>query len=112
MQWSDEGIVLGVRKHGETSVILELMTRDHGRHFGLVHGGRSRSRQPVLQAGNLVQATWRARLDENLGTYQVEGLKLRASEFIASPMALYGLATLAHLLRYLPERDPHGALYE
>ena len=68
--------------------------------------------QPVLQPGNTVQATWRARLDEHLGTYQVEGLNLRAARFMGSSMALYGLATLAHLLRYLPERDPHFALYE
>ncbi|MCB8820953.1 DNA repair protein RecO [Microvirga rosea] len=112
MQWTDEGIVLGVRKHGESSVILEVMTREHGRHLGLVHGGRSKSLQPVLQPGNTIQATWRARLDEHLGTFQVEGLDLRAAQLIGSPLALYGLATLAHLLRCLPERDPHQALYE
>lgn len=112
MQWTDEGIVVGVRKHGETSVILELMTREHGRHLGLVHGGRSKSLQPVLQPGNGVEATWRARLDEHLGTFQVEASQLRAARFMGSPLALYGLATLSHLLRYLPERDPHPALYE
>jgi DNA repair protein RecO (recombination protein O) len=112
MQWTDEGIVVGVRKHGESSVILELMTREHGRHMGLVHGGRSKMLQPVLQPGNSVQATWRARLDEHLGTYQIEGLGLRAAHLMGSSLALYGLATLAHLLRYLPERDPHPALYE
>jgi DNA repair protein RecO (recombination protein O) len=112
MQWTDEGVVLGVRKHGESSVILELMTQDHGRHLGLVHGGRSRSLQPVLQPGNTVQVTWRARLDEHLGTLQVEALKMRAAHFMGSSLALYGLATLANLLRYLPERDPHPALYE
>jgi cobyrinic acid a,c-diamide synthase len=36
MQWTDEGIVLGVKRHGETSVILELMTQERGRHLGLV----------------------------------------------------------------------------
>ena len=72
MQWTDEALVLGLRRQGETSVILELMTRTHGRHLGLVHGGRSRRMQPVLQAGNRVQATWRARLDESLGAYAVE----------------------------------------
>lgn len=112
MQWTDEGVVVGVRKHGESSVILELMTREHGRHLGLVHGGRSKTLQPVLQPGNGVQATWRARLDEHLGTYQVEALDLRAAHFIGSSLALYGLATLSHLLRHLPERDPHPALYE
>jgi len=79
MQWTDEGVVLGVRKHGETSVILELMTREHGRHSGLVHGGRSKTLQAVLQPGNTVQAIWRARLDEHLGTFHVEGMSLRAS---------------------------------
>ena len=59
MEWRDEGIVIGVRRHGETSVIVELMTRGHGRHLGLVRGGRSRAMQPVLQAGNSVQAVWR-----------------------------------------------------
>ena len=102
MHWTDEGVVLGVRKHGESSVILELMTREHGRHLGLVHGGRSKTLQAVLQPGNTVQATWRARLDEHLGTYQVEGLNLRAARLMGSSMALYGLATLAHLLRYFP----------
>jgi DNA repair protein RecO (recombination protein O) len=112
MQWTDEGIVLGVRKHGETSVILEVMTREHGRHLGLVHGGRSKSLQPVLQPGNGVHVTWRARLDEHLGAFHVEGTEMRAARMIASPLALYGLATLAHNLRALPERDPYPALYE
>ena len=52
MEWRDEGIILGARKHGETSAILEVMTRAHGRHLGLVRGGRSRKQQPVLQPGN------------------------------------------------------------
>lgn len=112
MQWTNDAVVIGLRKHGESSVILELMTRDHGRHLGLVHGGRSKTLQPVLQPGNGVLATWRARLDEHLGTFQVEALEMRAAHFMGSPLALYGLATLAHLLRYLPERDPHPALYE
>jgi DNA repair protein RecO (recombination protein O) len=112
MQWSDEGIVLGARKHGEAGAILELMTRHHGRHLGLVHGGRSRKLQAVLQPGNTVEVTWRARLDEQLGTFQVEPGDLRAARFLGSPLALYGIATLAALMRSLPERDPHPSLYE
>jgi DNA repair protein RecO (recombination protein O) len=112
MQWSDDAIVLGCRKHGEAGVILELMTRGHGRHLGLVHGGRSRRLQPVLQPGNAVRAVWRARLDEHLGTYAVEGEELRSARLIGSPLALYGVATMAALLRLLPERDPHPGLFE
>ena len=112
MQWSDEGLVLGLRRHGESGVILELMTRAHGRHLGLVHGGRSHRLRPILQAGNSVHASWRARLDEHLGIYTVEADVLRTVRFMGSPLALYGLGTMAALLRLLPERDPHCALYE
>ncbi len=111
MQWSDDGIVLGARGHGESSIILEVMTREHGRHLGIVHGGRSRRMAPVLQAGNSVSATWRARLDEHIGQFVVEPETLRSAGLLGSPIALYGIATLALHLRLLPERDPHPGLY-
>lgn len=112
MQWSDEAIIIGTRKHGETSLIVELMTRAHGRHLGLVRGGRSRKVQPVLQPGNRVEATWRARLDEHLGTYAIEPVELHAARLMQSGCALSGLQLLGSHLRLLPERDPHAALYE
>jgi DNA repair protein RecO (recombination protein O) len=112
MEWVDEGIVLGVRRHGETSAIVELMTPEHGRHLGLVRGGVSRRMKPYLQPGNSVRATWRARLDEHLGNYSIEGTALRADRLMASAAASYAMQTLAALLRLLPERDPHLALYD
>jgi DNA repair protein RecO (recombination protein O) len=112
MEWQDEGIVLAARKHGETSTILEVMTRAHGRHLGLVRGGRSRKQQPVLQPGNRLSLIWRARLDEHLGTFQAEPLAFNAARLLDSATAVYGLLTLAAHLRLLPERDPHSALYE
>jgi DNA repair protein RecO (recombination protein O) len=112
MQWTADGIVLGVKRHGESSGILELMTREHGRHLGLVRGAFGVRLKPVLQPGNSVSAIWRARLDEHLGNYAVEALRLRASNFFASPHAIYGIGHLAALMRLLPERDPHGALYD
>lgn len=112
MQWQDEGIILGTRRHGETSVILETMTAHHGRHLGLVRGGRSKRLQPVLQAGNRVDLTWRARLDEHLGTFQAEPLAHNAARLFDSSVAIYGLQLLAAHLRLLPERDPHENLYD
>jgi DNA repair protein RecO (recombination protein O) len=111
MQWTDEGIVLGVRRHGEANAILELMTRAHGRHLGLVRGGAGSRIRPVLQPGNTVGATWRARLDEHLGHYAVEGLELRAANFLSASHALFGLSHLAALCRLLPERDPHERIH-
>lgn len=112
MEWRDEGIILGTRKHGETSAILEVMTRAHGRHLGMVRGGRSRRMQPVLQPGNHVDLVWRARLDEHLGLWQVEPLHLHAARLFDSACAVYGLQTIAAHLRLLPERDPHAGLYD
>src|SRR5215467_8950571 len=106
MQWSDEGIVLGARRHGEGSAILELMTREHGRHLGLVRGGAGRAMRPVLQTGNLVSAVWSARLDQHLGLYAVEGLNLRVGSLLTQSHAVFGATHLAALCRLLPERDP------
>ena len=112
MQWSDEGIILSVRPHGETAAVAEFFTRAHGRHLGLVHGGRSRKQRPVLQTGNHVDATWKARLAEHLGHVNLELRKGYAAQAMDDPLALAGLSSLCALARLLPERDPHPALFE
>lgn len=111
MEWKDEALILAVRRHGETSAILELMTASHGRHLGLVRGGRSSRLRPVLQPGNSVAIVWRARLEEHLGTLQVEAETLRAAALMEQKLGIYGLQTLAAHLRLLPERDAHSGLY-
>ena len=112
MEWTDDGIVLGVRRHGESSAIVELLTRGHGRHLGLVRGGAGSRMRPLLQPGNSVRAVWRARLDEHLGYYALEGTRLRAATVLASSHAVYGVTHLASLARLLPERDPHQDIYD
>jgi DNA repair protein RecO (recombination protein O) len=111
MQWVDEAIVLGVKRHGEGSAILEVMTREHGRHLGLVRGAAGVRLRPVLQPGNRVSVTWRARLDEHLGNYVVEGLDLASARLLDASHALYGLMHIAALCRLLPERDPHPQIH-
>src|SRR5271156_4577695 len=112
MQWTDEAIVLGVKRHGETSVILELMTHGHGRHLGLVRGGGGTRLRGVLQPGNAVRATWRARLDEHLGHYTVEAINLRAAAFLPAAHAVPGFTHLAALCLLLAEREPHAAVHD
>jgi DNA repair protein RecO (recombination protein O) len=111
MQWTDEGIVLGVKRHGETSVILELMTAERGRHLGMVRGGAGTRLRGVLQPGNSLRATWRARLDDHLGNYAVEGLNLRAAGFLSAAHAVHGVTHLAALCRLLAEREPHARIF-
>ncbi len=112
MEWQDDGLIIGAKRHGETSLILEVMTRCHGRHLGLVKGGRAKRMQPLLQPGNGVAVTWRARLEEHLGFYAVEAVALRAGALMAAARTLQGFNLVAALLRLLAEREEHQALFE
>jgi len=112
MEWTDDGIVLGTRRHGETSAIVEVMTRGHGRHLGLVRGGGGTRLRPLLQPGNTVRVVWRARLDEHLGHYAVEPLRLHGASQLAASHVVYGVTHLAALCRLLPERDPHPDVHD
>ncbi len=112
MQWSDEGIVLSIRQHGESSVIVDLLTAGHGRHSGLVRGGRSKRLRPLLQPGNRVEARWRARLPEHLGMYILEPLSLRAALVMDDPQKLLALQSVCALCSLLAEREPHAGLFE
>jgi len=112
MEWTDEAIILSVRPHGETAAVVELLTRAHGRHSALVHGGRSRRLRPALQAGNHVDATWKGRLAEHLGHATLELRRSYASAAMQEPLSLAGLSSIAALSHLVPERDPHPNLYE
>lgn len=112
MNWSDEGVILSVRPHGETAAVVEILTRQHGRHLGLVHGGRSRKTRPVLQSGNHVSVAWKARLADHLGHMSVELIRGYAASAMDDAAALGGLTSLCALARLMPERDPHPNLYE
>ena len=111
IEWRDEGAVLAVRAHGETSAIVEVFTAAHGRHAGVVRGGVSRKLAATLQPGAQVQVVWQARLDEHLGSFTVEPLRSRAGA-MGNRLSLAGLnAVTGLLLLALPERDPHPELY-
>jgi DNA repair protein RecO (recombination protein O) len=112
MEWTDDGIVLGTRRHGEANAIVEVMTHGHGRHLGLVRGGNSMRLRPLLQPGNVLRLVWRARLDEHLGHYAVEALRLHGASQLGASYVVYGVTHLAALCRLLPERDPHPEVHD
>jgi DNA repair protein RecO (recombination protein O) len=112
MDWTDEGIVLATRPHGESAAIAEVLTAVHGRHLGVVRGGAARRLAPVLQPGAQVHLTWRARLDGHLGSYTVEPGRARAAQVLGDPDRLAALAALCALAAFaLPEREPQPLLY-
>jgi DNA repair protein RecO (recombination protein O) len=112
MEWSDDAIVLSVRALGETSAIVEALTCAHGRHLGVVRGGASRTKRPVLQPGNTMRVHWRARLSEHLGNFSIEPVRLRAGEMLENRVSLIGLNAFASVAAVLPEREPHEPVFE
>jgi DNA repair protein RecO (recombination protein O) len=112
MQWTDDGIVLSARRHGETAAILVLLTHEHGRHAGLVLGATGKRLRGVLQPGNQVGATWRARLAEHLGTYTLEPAGGVAADLLDDGDRLAGLASACAVADLaLPEREPHPRVH-
>jgi DNA repair protein RecO (recombination protein O) len=113
MDWVDDGIVIASRKHGESAVILSLLTREHGRHAGLVRGGASARARGLYQTGNLLRANWRGRLADHLGGFTCEMLRGYAGPLLDDQQRLGALGAFCALLeRGLPEREPHPALFE
>jgi DNA repair protein RecO (recombination protein O) len=113
MDWKDEGIVLARRHHGESAAIVSLLTREHGRHLGLVRGGAGRRAAGVYQQGSLVSAVWRGRLSEHLGSYVCEPMRNFAARVMDDPLRLGALISACAIVEAaLPEREPHRGLYE
>ncbi|HJO87243.1 MAG TPA: DNA repair protein RecO, partial [Rhodospirillales bacterium] len=113
MNWSDIGIVLSARKHGEGSAIVSLMTLEHGRHAGLVRGGSGKRARGIYEAGNLVSVEWRARLEDHLGSFTCELLQPQAALYLDDSFRLSGLSSACAVLEMaLPEREPHPEIYE
>ena len=106
MEWSDDAIILSARPHGETSLILQLLTRAHGRHAGLVRGARRARGRGAYETGNRVTADWQARLADHLGALRCELLRGYAADLIDDPARLACLAAAAAIAETaLPERE-------
>ena len=111
--WQDEAYVLSVRKHGETAAIVTVLSREHGRYAGLVHGGAGTRRHGTVQPGNRVAVEWRARLAEHLGTLSCEVVRAHAAEVLDDPPRLSALSAACALVEAgLPEREAHRALFD
>lgn len=110
MEWTGEATVILGRKHGEHGIILTVFSREAGIVSGLVPGGASAKRAAMLQPGNRLSLRWRARLADQLGTFQAEPARARPG-LLGNALSLAGLNAVTALLAFaLPERDPHPRL--
>jgi DNA repair protein RecO (recombination protein O) len=113
IEWREEGVLLSVRPHGETSVIVEAFTSAHGRHLGVVRGGISRRLAPVLQPGAQLDLSWKARLEDHMGAFVVEPVRGRAAAVLDDRLALSAMSSALALARFaLPERAAYPGFYD
>jgi DNA repair protein RecO (recombination protein O) len=113
MDWTDQAIMLGARRQGESSLVLSLLTRGHGRHKGLVRGGAKSRQRGLFEPGNIVTASWHARLAEHLGLLQIEPGQFYAGLLLDDPLRLACLeAAVALAEAALPERAPYPGIFE
>lgn len=113
MEWSDQGIVLSASPHGETSSVARLLTREHGRHAGLVQGGQGRLASSLYQPGNLLSCRWRGRLADHLGRFTCELQEAKAALLLDDADRLAAMrAATAICDAALPEREPHPECFE
>lgn len=112
MEWREEAILLRVRGHGESAAIIEVFAPSHGRHSGVVRGGASRKLAPLLQPGAQLDVAWRARLEDHVGSFNVEPLRSRTASAMQDRLSLAGLNAVCALLCFcLPERAAYPGLY-
>ena len=112
IEWRDEGILLSARPLGERDAVAAFLTFEHGRHAGLVRGGAGKRQGALLQPGNRLALTWSARLDQHLGAFALEPMRLHAATIMGDGEALLALGAATALVDIgSGERDPHPALY-
>jgi DNA repair protein RecO (recombination protein O) len=107
-----QAIIVSVRAHGEHGAIVRALTPEAGLRPGYVRGGRSRRLRPVLVPGNLVQADFRARTEEQLPHLSVELIHSRAF-LLSEPLAAAAIDWATALTAAaLPEGQTYPALWQ
>ena len=104
-EWTDGALIVGIKKFAERDAVLSFLTQNHGRHSGLVKGVFSKRHAGDFQIGNLVQISWKARLEEHLGTVKAELLTAYAVKVLDDPARLTALSCLCAMCSLLPERE-------
>lgn len=113
MQWVDEALILDIGKYAEHAAIVHVFSREHGRYSGISKAALSSRNRASYQPGNLVQAVWKARLAEHMGTVSCELVQSLAAYVMQDALRLSAITSVCALVKLcLPERDPHPALYD
>ena len=112
MQFSDEGYIIKTRRHGESGLILTVLTRSNGKISGYVKNAFSTKKNGIYQLGNCISLNAYTRLEENLYSFHVDLLRAEAVNFMTDEAKLSALGALCELCNTcLPEKDNIGLFY-
>lgn len=110
--FTDEALVLSVDKYGDHDAIVSFFCHGHGLARGVVKRGMTSKNRADVQPATQVEATWKARLPEHLGTLTLEAKHSYAARVMQDPLKLTAVGSAMALLSMsLGERDPHPELY-
>ena len=106
MQFQDEGYIIDQRKHGEKSLILTVLTRQHGKIIGYVKNCLNKKSLGIYQLGNRVSIDAYTRIEENMWSFRVELCEPTAINFISDFNKLSALSSFCTLTKdTLPQED-------
>ena len=112
LTFTDEALILVVDKFGDSDAIVQLFTPTHGLCRGVVKRGLTSKNRADVQPATLVEATWKARMPEHLGTITLEAKHSFAARVMHDPLKLSAVGSvMAMMAASLAERDAHPELY-
>ena len=111
-EWTDNGIVLSVRKYGEKGLIANVLTEEHGRHLGWLSSRSNNNILSHVQPGNIVSVFWKSRLLEQMGNYKIELISSVSGKMFDDKLKLQALSSLCALIeKILPERQKYQEIF-
>jgi DNA repair protein RecO (recombination protein O) len=111
MRLLDQGIILVVRKYSESSLIVKILSQDHGIYSGFIRNP-SKKNFSIYQNFNLVDFEWSSRIEDNLGFFKVELKKSFLGDIISSPINLSSLGAIAAIIEQnVLEREPSREIF-
>lgn len=107
IEWEAPAIVLTTDRYGESSLLAQVLTAEHGVWRGMARGGASRRQASIWETGNILVAQWKARLPDQLGHFKAEPVRMPAASLLDSPFSLALLSSACALAaEALPEKEP------
>lgn len=111
MQWTSEAIIIKQQQFSDDKLLCWFFSSSHGVYKGLLTLNKKTRNQ--VQLGNIIHATWRARLEEHLGSYYCELLRPLSMAIINDKLKLNSVLSLCSILSScLPERTLESKIYD